>query len=166
MEPLEMIEKLMDKANVTYEEAKEALETCNWDILDALLYLEKAGKAQAPEEAVYTTKVEEDEEPAKEEDPKSYGSETVVNTLKKLGAWCIRMIQIGNRNFLKISHKEREVIDLPLTVAVIAVLAAPPFVLGLAIVGVFCECRYSFYGPEIKKDTKKENEAADKTVSE
>lgn len=166
MEPLEMIEKLMDKTNVTYEEAKEALEACNWDILDALLYLEKAGKAQAPEQAVYTTKMEEKEEPVKEEDTKSYGSETLVNTLKKLGAWCIRMIQIGNRNFLKISHKEKEVMDIPLTVAVIAVLAAPPFVLGLAIVGVFCECSYSFYGPEIKKETKKEKETENETVSE
>lgn len=37
----EMIEILMGKANVIHEEAEEALEKCNWDLLDSIIYLEK-----------------------------------------------------------------------------------------------------------------------------
>ena len=48
MEQLEKVEKLRQRANVTYEEAKQALEACNWDLLDAMVYLEKQGKVKEP----------------------------------------------------------------------------------------------------------------------
>lgn len=41
---LEQIDLIMQRANVTYNEAKEALEQCNGDTVEALLYLEKADK--------------------------------------------------------------------------------------------------------------------------
>ena len=44
MTNFEMVEILRDKANVSYEEAKAALENSNWDLLDAMLLLEKEGK--------------------------------------------------------------------------------------------------------------------------
>ena len=43
MDHLEMVEKLAQKAGVSYEDAKMALEACGWDMLDALVYLEKLG---------------------------------------------------------------------------------------------------------------------------
>ena len=36
MEHYEMVEQLVLKTGVTYEEAKKALETCNWDSLGGL----------------------------------------------------------------------------------------------------------------------------------
>ena len=39
MDHFEMVEKLRAKANVSYEEAKAALEASDWDILDALVLL-------------------------------------------------------------------------------------------------------------------------------
>ena len=54
MDHYEMVEILRNKANVTYEEAKAALEASDWDMLDALVLLESEGKVNgAPE---YTTK--------------------------------------------------------------------------------------------------------------
>lgn len=41
---LEQVDLLMQRANVSYTEAKEALEQCEGDIVEALLYLEKAEK--------------------------------------------------------------------------------------------------------------------------
>lgn len=41
---LEQIDLLMQRANVSYAEAKEALENSNGDIVEALLFLEKADK--------------------------------------------------------------------------------------------------------------------------
>ena len=37
MEHIDMVEKLRQKANVSYEEAKQALEKNEWDLLDALV---------------------------------------------------------------------------------------------------------------------------------
>ena len=44
MDQFEKVEKLRERADVSYEEAKEALENSNWDILDAMIYLEQNGK--------------------------------------------------------------------------------------------------------------------------
>ena len=50
MEDFEKIEKLRERANVTYEEAKEALNAANGDLLDAMIYLERQGKVKAEKE--------------------------------------------------------------------------------------------------------------------
>ena len=56
MEHLEKVEKLREKANVSYEEAKAALESCDWDILDALVKLESEGKVNIENTADFSTK--------------------------------------------------------------------------------------------------------------
>ena len=49
MTRLEMVEKIREKTGVTYEEAREALEKANWDMLDAIVSLEKEKPAAEPE---------------------------------------------------------------------------------------------------------------------
>ncbi|MGE5629969.1 MAG: DUF4342 domain-containing protein [Caulobacteraceae bacterium] len=44
---LEQIDELKKRANVSYADAKEALEKCNEDILEALVYLEKNKKTNS-----------------------------------------------------------------------------------------------------------------------
>ena len=55
MDQLEKVEKIREKTGVSYEDAKGALEACNNDLLDAIVYLEKLGKIKAPEVGNYTT---------------------------------------------------------------------------------------------------------------
>lgn len=50
---LEQVEKLREKANVSYDEAKAALEAANGDMLEALINLEKQGKVVPPEGGGY-----------------------------------------------------------------------------------------------------------------
>ena len=52
MDQLEKVEKIREKTGVSYEDAKSALEACNYDLLDAIVYLEKLGKIKAPEVAL------------------------------------------------------------------------------------------------------------------
>ena len=47
MDNFEKVEKLVQKANVSYEDAKQALEEANGDMLDAMIALEKQGKVKA-----------------------------------------------------------------------------------------------------------------------
>ena len=61
MDELEKVERLRKKADVSYEEAKQALEECGWDLLDAIVYLEKQGRVKEPKSTSYTTQYEESE---------------------------------------------------------------------------------------------------------
>ena len=100
MDHYEMVETLRAKANVTYEEAKAALEASDWDMLDALVLLESEGKVNgAPE---FTTKEKTDE-----------ARQTIRNgkgSLSKLGAWIRKMITLGNQNQFVISRKGSELV--------------------------------------------------------
>ena len=53
MEMLEKVERLVEKANVSYEEAKAALDEANGDLLDAMVLLERQGKVKRPEQASF-----------------------------------------------------------------------------------------------------------------
>ncbi|MBO5256257.1 MAG: UBA/TS-N domain protein, partial [Clostridia bacterium] len=44
MEHIEMVERLHEKANISYTDAKDALERSGWDMLEALVLLEREGK--------------------------------------------------------------------------------------------------------------------------
>lgn len=61
MERDEMIKKLMEKAHVTYEEAQEVLERCNWDLLDSIIYLERSGKVENNDTTTIIEVKEEDQ---------------------------------------------------------------------------------------------------------
>ena len=47
---LEQVEKLRARAELSYEEARALLEKCGGSVLDALIELERQGKAAAPED--------------------------------------------------------------------------------------------------------------------
>ncbi|MCL2057662.1 MAG: hypothetical protein FWH01_01195 [Oscillospiraceae bacterium] len=55
MASIEMVEKLRSRAGVTYEDAREALDSSDDDMLDALIWLEKNGKTVPPRVSYYTT---------------------------------------------------------------------------------------------------------------
>ena len=63
MEMLEKVERLREKANISYEEAKAILEQTNGDLLDAIVLLEQQGKAKtAGQGGTYSTSYEEQTE--------------------------------------------------------------------------------------------------------
>ncbi len=54
MEKLRKVELVREKCGVSYEDACEALEACNYDVLDAIIWLERAGKT-TKQSAHYST---------------------------------------------------------------------------------------------------------------
>ena len=139
MDHYEMVENLRTKANVTYEEAKAALEASDWDMLDALVLLESEGKVNgAPE---FTTKEKTDD-----------ARQTIRNgkgSLSKLGAWIRKMITLGNQNQFVISRKGSELVAMPLTVMALLTVLVWPFSLIVLFAGFFLGTRYAFRGPDI-----------------
>lgn len=103
---LELIEMLRERANISYEEAKEALEKCNNDVVDALIYLEKQDKIKTPQN----------------------------ETCCKSGFWATvkKLVKTCNITKLIISKNGNIIIDLPLTIVILVTILMPP----LTIIGL------------------------------
>ena len=80
MSELEKVERLREHANVTFEEAKMVLEKNQWDLLEAMVDLERQGKVKQPNATSYTTQYEE---PEKIEKIRAWGKEHAISASKK-----------------------------------------------------------------------------------
>ena len=89
---LEQVDLIMQRANVSYAEAKAALEHCNGDVVEALLYLEKAEKIQTRKTTATST-------------------DKITSFIDKLNATTFIM-----------KKKERTYVNVPLSVALIAII--------------------------------------------
>lgn len=145
MEHLEMVEKLREKANVSYEEAKAALEACDWDLLDALLMLESEGKLHEMEEAAYTTR--EEKAPEAQEAPQKKKKEKGV--FASLIQGLAGLIKKGNAISLDITKNGETRLSLPLTVVVIALIFMFWWMLIAAVLAMVFGYRYSLRGSTV-----------------
>lgn len=172
MEQLEKVEKLRERANVTYEEAKEALEACGWDLLDAMVYLEKAGKAKAPSQESYSTSYEEQTQyvSVKDKVQEQKQKNTENGFGKKMGRLFKKISQKCRDNSFRIERKGEEILKVPLWALVLAALISWRTVLVVLVVGLFLKCRYSFGGKDDMKEVnhvmEKAGEFADKIKDE
>lgn len=147
MTNLEMVEALREKASVSYEEAKNALEQSNWDMLDAILLLEKEGKVNLSGGS-YSTKPEEE---APEGKPRRHRE--ARNAFRWLGKTFRKLVGIGNANSLVVSRKGEKLFSLPVTAFAILLICLFKYLAVAMIVGLFCGLRYSFQGPNLGKQS-------------
>ncbi len=163
MDNFEKVERLREKADVTYDEAKRALEACNWDMLDALIYLETLGKvkkssvttyhsSKAEEEKLHDVEktVRDEERKMKEEDCK-----------KKIKNGWNKFIRVCTDNHFVVKHKEKKVIDIPLGAALIIFALGWHVLLILMLISLFFEYKYNIIG---KNELKTVNSAMDKVA--
>lgn len=112
---LENIDVLKDRANVSYQEAKEALELCDGNLVDALIYLEKSEKIRPERKAAHERFAESS---------KSFGEET-KKVFSKMNAHRF-MIQKNGETFL----------NIPSILALILILVTFPVSVVLMVLGV------------------------------
>lgn len=166
MDEMEKIERLRARADVSPDEARNALKACDGDLLDAMVFLEKIGKAKAPMEAVVTTSRSEHtsfEDVEDKIDRYERESDRPISTkLKHL--FRIILDKLSN-NYLKIDHKGEEFLRVKLWVVVLVVLMVWHVSIPVIIVSLFFGVRYSFVGrddmTEANKLIGKASEAAD-----
>lgn len=156
MATLEQVEKLKERANVTYDEAKEALQASGDDLLDALIYLEKKGKTFSPQNGgFYSTQhappAEEAQAGGYVRSEKKASSERFSQVMGRFFRWVGKVFQKGNKNQFEVWNKEEKVISVPVTVLVVLLLIGFYAVLPLMVIGLFFGCRYRFCGPDLGK---------------
>lgn len=163
---LEQVERLREKAAVSYAQAKQALEYSGGNLLDALIYLEEQGAIPRPQGAYYSTRNETPPPPPvrdelaplgekkggkeKREKKKAKGmgvkvvrGKTLFSTLRR---WLID-------NELEIWRRGQPVTALPILVLVVLVLFVPYVTLPVLVLGLFVGFRYQISGPDLEDDT-------------
>ena len=152
----EMAEKLSEKMGVTLEKATEALEACDWELLDAALMLEKeVGQTQQEAWTSCGTTTEET-------DAGKAARENRRGVVEGLGTMIRDLFNLGNRNRFEVRRDDKLLLEVPVTVLVLLLIFAFWVCIPLLVIGLFAGCRYTFSGAELGRDSV--NNAMDKAA--
>ena len=150
MDDFDKIEKLRQRANVSFSEAGEALRACDGDLLDAMVYLERQGKVSGPEQSSFSTDAAE--KPSYENVPevvtRSRTEDPDPSFGSQLGHLIKTALKKSTENFIVISHKGEEKARLPILVLVLALCFFNVAALVAIIVSLFFDVRYRFEGKD------------------
>lgn len=154
MATLEQVEKLRERANVSYDEAKAALDATNGDLLEAMIYLERNGKAKAPTGGGYYSSEKNNSQSAGQaaasEGKNVNKGESFSDLLKKLGRFCLKLIHKGNTNSFEVMKGQDSKASIPVTVLALLLIFAFWITIPLMIIGLFFGLHYRFIGPDMK----------------
>ena len=145
MDNFEKVEKLRERANVSYEEAKEALEASNWDLLDAMIYLEKKGRTASA--GTYSTAYETKGGNGMDQ---GYTKEyNYTGSKETFGDKVRALLKKSDENHFRVNRKDgSKLVEMPIWLMIVLLLAFWSIALILFIVGLFCGVSYSFVGPD------------------
>ncbi len=148
MDNLEKVEKLRERANVSYQEAKAALEENNWDLLDAMVALEKAGKTNSPRQEQYSTSYDQQEEYIPVIQKVIEQEERQPRPGKTIGGAIRKFFRICRDNSFCINHRDSNMIRLPLLAAVVILLFTWKVAIPVMLIALLFGFRYSFEGKD------------------
>lgn len=154
MEKRELIEKLAKKAQISEEEAEAVLERNNWDILDAMIELERAGQIHdsgAQTGTGYSTQDQNSEEFQQVTVTASRTREE--STAAKLQRILKKLFRKSLDNDFVVTHKEKEILHVPVLVPIILLLAFFWITAAALCIGLLAGLRYSFRGNDLGTDT-------------
>ena len=159
MTELEKVERLREKTNATFAEAKEALDKSGGDILDALIYLESMGKATVPagggffsgSGAVVEAQPSSTSDGNAEKKTGNSGEE-FADLMKRFGAFCLKLFNKGLSNHLEARKGEQHLFSCPVLIVVLLTLFFFWVTVPLFVISLFCGFTYRFSGAELGKD--------------
>ena len=153
----EMAEKLSEKMGVSLEKATEALEACDWELLDAALMLEKeVGQTQQEAWTSCNEAATEEKDAGKEARQRRRG------VVEGLGGMIRDLFNLGNRNRFEVRKGDQQLLEVPVTVLVLLLIFAFWVCVPLLVIGLFVGCRYTFSGAELGHESV--NSAMDKAA--
>ena len=157
MDKFKLVERLREKTGISYEEAKEVLEKNNWDILDAIVYLERTGRIKKPSvsefytnehKESYTSNKEKNDGYKESESKKSKGS----NKFEGIFEAVCEVIDTCNNIFIKMKKRDRVLLKLPLTVVILLLLFGFWIIVPLVIVGLFFDIEFLVTSKKVNTD--------------
>jgi hypothetical protein len=167
---IEQVEKLMERADISYEEAKAALEAANGDILEAIIALEKTGKTAKHTGSYSTNGVPMGEDAAgggqtdgrggeqnghyRRNGDYAYKDETsgFAEVMGRIWRFTLRVLHKANINHFEIYRRGESILSVPVTVLILALVFFFWIVLPILIIALFFGCKYRFKGPDLGRD--------------
>lgn len=154
MENLKLIDKLKNKTNISYEEAKDVLEKSDWDILNAMLYLEEKNKIKKPSVSIFYTNESKEGykniEVINNKEKNNYKKYRKENTFEGIFELLCKVIDTCNNIFLEIKRENRVFLKIPITVMILLLTFAFWIVIPLAIVILFCDIEFSLSSSKVE----------------
>lgn len=127
---LEQIDNLRNRANVSYGEAKEALEVNNGNMIDAIIYLESEQKT-----------VYDNTERQRDKQRQNYKSQQRKEHYKSAGddlvAGFKKVLSSLNNTRVIMFNTERTVFDVSMTITLLAALFVFPLLVTVLVIGIF-----------------------------
>lgn len=161
---LEQVERLREKADVSYEEAKAVLEEAGGSLLDALILLEKRGKVgpEAGQSAQYSTRPGSQSDAGPEaRDGQAGGSEerdrflgiALVTDGNRVKHFFQELLRRSLENSLEVWRRGELMVSIPLLISVLLLVVAFWICVPLLIIGLLTGCRYRFAGPDFDRSS-------------
>lgn len=164
MDQFEKVEKLAQKANVSFEEAKAALELNNWDMLDAMITLENRGKkGTAQEQAAFKTGFDNQPNYKKVDTAEA---KTYKKPKDDFGEKIKKLLIKSHENHFIVRRKGNPIINLPIWAMILIFCCFWKFSLVMFVIGLFCGCSFSFEGPSNMKSANETMSGIQKTANE
>ena len=152
MENFEKVEKLREKTGVSYEDAKKVLEQNNYDMLDAIIELERLGKVVEPKAGTYKAGASQERENVKKFElaQSQYEDDCKKSSIKEGFRKMAEFIRMLFRKSLEIDfcvNKDgKNLATVPLLVLVLLLLGFFWITLPLLVIGLFFGITYNFTG--------------------
>ncbi|WP_019850225.1 UBA/TS-N domain protein [Desulfitobacterium sp. PCE1] len=161
MTPLEKVEKLCSMGNITFEEAKAALDAANGDLLDAIIYLEKQGKIHAPSSGGYYSSEKTVDAHVVSYQAKDWKNQhhsgdkenPFLSFFKDAWDFFLKLLRKGNENSFEVLKGTEVKGSFPITALVLLMIFAFWVTIPLMVIGLFFGFRYRFVGADIKATT-------------
>ena len=163
---LEEVEKLREKADLSYEEAKAALEENHGDLLEALIALERQGRIRGGRGGYYSTQPGAQAEPGPRPSAPPYpapvcrGGGSRRERQPRGGFWDqlrsllragLQALRPGNQ--FEVWRRGEMMTCVPVVILIVLIVVAFWISVPLIITGLFFGCRYRFSGPDLPEDT-------------
>lgn len=157
MDELKVVEKLREKTGITYEDAKRVLEINNWDIIEAILHLEKQGKIKGPSVSIfYTNDYKENYEKSSErsnfEEIKKDSKYESNNTFEGVFEVICKAIDTCNNIFIEIKGQNNLFLRFPLTVVIVLLIFGFGLLIPIVIIGLFLDIEFSVESKKFNAD--------------
>ena len=148
MEMIEKVERLREKANVSYEEAKAALEQTGGDLLDAIVLLERQGKVKEPTHSTFSTEYEEQKEYIKVRDKVEEQENSAPSMGRTIGRLFRGLIRFIKQTTFIVTKGEDTVFTMPTLIFALLLFFFWEVLAPVMVIALFFGVRYSFEGEE------------------
>lgn len=142
------IEQLQKQAHVSFEEAKEALEMTEWNLLDAYVWLEARGKLDSlPMES----EPQEEKKEEKEEAMENNAYEANQTETRNASGFIHNLLRMFRENRLVARGSQGRIWSISLMALVLGVLFLRKFAFIAFVIALIMQVKFSFEGPDMKR---------------